>query len=152
VIVRAAKPVDTLSIVQIERSVSQHPWSLSQILSICRSEQEHVWVLESGTREVVGFAVSQLAAGDAGLLNIAVLPDYQGRQYGSALLQAVLGAARKAGAARCLLEVRCSNGGAIALYRKYGFDSDGVRKNYYPTDIGREDAVLMSLNLQPLTV
>ncbi|MCZ6831549.1 MAG: hypothetical protein O7F73_18545, partial [Gammaproteobacteria bacterium] len=50
-------------------------------------------------------------------------------------------------AVRCLLEVRCSNGGAIALYRKHGFTEDGVRKNYYPTDGGREDALLMSLNL-----
>lgn len=146
--VRAAKPADTLTIVQIERAVSPHPWSLAQILSICRSEQEQVWVLESEPGQVVGFAVSQLAAGDAGLLNIAVLSDFQGRQYGAALLQTVLDAAREADAARCLLEVRCSNGGAIALYRKYGFETDGVRKNYYPVDGGREDAVLMSLNLE----
>lgn len=140
-------PMDVAHIAEIERSVAQHPWSLAQFLNSCRSAQQQVWVLESDAGAVTGFAVCQLVAGDASLLNIAVSSDYQGQQHGAALLQAVLRAARAAGAVRCLLEVRCSNGGAIALYRKYGFTEDGVRKNYYPTDGGREDALLMSLNL-----
>jgi ribosomal-protein-alanine N-acetyltransferase len=144
---RQATPADTVQIAEIERTVAQHPWSLAQFLISCRSEHEQVWVLESGTGAVAGFAVCQFAAGDAGLLNIAVSPEHQGQQHGTVLLQTLLEAARAAGAARCLLEVRCSNGGAIALYRKHGFLKDGVRKNYYPADDGREDALLMSLDL-----
>jgi ribosomal-protein-alanine N-acetyltransferase len=44
-------------------------------------------------------------------------------------------------ALRMTLEVRVSNSGAQALYRKYGFENAGVRKRYY-SDNG-EDAYIM---------
>jgi ribosomal-protein-alanine N-acetyltransferase len=47
-----------------------------------------------------------------------------------------------------LLEVRRSNGAAIALYRRVGFFAMGVRARYYPDD---EDAVEMVLMLDPET-
>ncbi len=48
---------------------------------------------------------------------------------------------------RCFLELRASNEAAHSLYRKFGFQPDGLRKGYYATACGREDAVLMSLAL-----
>jgi ribosomal-protein-alanine N-acetyltransferase len=134
-------------IADIERRVALAPWSLAQVLSSCRSDTQQVWVLESDSGTLAGFAISQLVAAEASLLNIAVLPGYRGRQLGAALLRTVLDAARDMAAERCLLEVRCSNDRAIALYRRLGFVEDGVRKNYYPTESGREDALLMSLKL-----
>ena len=41
------------------------------------------------------------------------------------------------------LEVRESNAPAIALYQNSGFDVAGTRRDYYPSDKGREDALLM---------
>jgi ribosomal-protein-alanine N-acetyltransferase len=44
--------------------------------------------------------------------------------------------------------VRESNLGAIYLYKKFGFEPVGLRKNYYPTeDGGFEHALLMNLTL-----
>ena len=43
--------------------------------------------------------------------------------------------------ARFTLEVRQSNGAAIALYERFGFRSAGVRRRYYQ-DNG-EDAIIM---------
>ena len=40
------------------------------------------------------------------------------------------------------LEVRESNTAAIALYEKYGFIRDGLRRGYYEEP--KEDALLMS--------
>jgi ribosomal-protein-alanine N-acetyltransferase len=145
--VRKAVPGDAVQIAEVERVVAAHPWSLSQVLNSCRSENHRVWVLESDTGAVAGFAVCQLVAGEASVLNIGVLPKYQGRGRGTALLRYVLRAVREMKARRCLLEVRCGNDRAIALYRKMGFTEDGVRRKYYPTDSGREDALLMSLDL-----
>ena len=48
------------------------------------------------------------------------------------------------GATRCHLEVRQSNAVARRLYEGNGFKLDGIRKSYYPTEGGREDALLMS--------
>ena len=44
-----------------------------------------------------------------------------------------------------LLEVRRSNRIAQDFYRKNGFDQLSVRKNYYQTKNGREDAIIMCL-------
>ena len=41
------------------------------------------------------------------------------------------------------LEVRPSNQRAKALYVREGFETVGVRKNYYPAPEGREDALVM---------
>ena len=43
------------------------------------------------------------------------------------------------------LEVRASNNPAINLYKKFGFEICGNRKNYYSNKT--EDAILMSLDL-----
>jgi ribosomal-protein-alanine N-acetyltransferase len=45
------------------------------------------------------------------------------------------------------LEVRASNKVAIGLYEQAGFIESGVRKNYYPSHAGKEDAILMALGL-----
>lgn len=144
---RRALPADAVAIAGIEKSVTRYPWSLAQVLSSCRHELNHVLVMEAEDGSVAGFAVCQVVVGEATLLNIAVAPGVQGRGVGAALLQGVLRAAASVGGERCLLEVRCGNERAIALYRGHGFAEDGVRKNYYPAENGREDALLMSLDL-----
>ena len=40
-----------------------------------------------------------------------------------------------------MLEVRPSNGGAIALYESFGFKRAGLRKGYYHDN--KEDALIM---------
>jgi ribosomal-protein-alanine N-acetyltransferase len=55
--------------------------------------------------------------------------------------------AKQQGVRRCLLEVRESNTAARGLYETLSFQLDGIRKNYYPTTTGREDALLMSRQL-----
>ena len=44
------------------------------------------------------------------------------------------------------LEVRVSNDKAISLYRKYGFETVALRKNYYEDN--HEDAYLMIKQLE----
>jgi ribosomal-protein-alanine N-acetyltransferase len=57
------------------------------------------------------------------------------------------GAAREHGARTLLLEVRPSNPAALRLYERYGFQRIGVRRGYYPSHHGREDAVVMRITL-----
>ena len=51
------------------------------------------------------------------------------------------------GACRVFLEVRPSNPAAIALYQDEGFNEIGRRPRYYPAIGGREDAIVMALEL-----
>ena len=50
-------------------------------------------------------------------------------------------------AERVYLEVRPSNPKAIALYHDLGFNEIGRRPQYYPADKGREDALVMAIEL-----
>jgi ribosomal-protein-alanine N-acetyltransferase len=65
------------------------------------------------------------------------------------MLQIVADQARGQGAAQLWLEVRGSNLRAQALYHRFGLETVGVRKRYYPAPDGsREDALVMSLTLR----
>ncbi|MGZ8993730.1 MAG: GNAT family N-acetyltransferase, partial [Burkholderiaceae bacterium] len=55
--------------------------------------------------------------------------------------------ARGYGARTMLLEVRPSNGSAVRMYERYGFQKIGVRRGYYPAQNGREDALVMRVAL-----
>lgn len=67
--------------------------------------------------------------GDAQLLNIAVLPEQQGKGVATALIQAGLQAMREAGVREVRLEVRPWNAGAVQLYRKTGWREAGRTKD-----------------------
>jgi len=63
------------------------------------------------------------------------------------LLEHFIELARERGAYQMLLEVRPSNKAAVRLYRARGFRETGQRKNYYPGEHGREDALILGLAL-----
>ena len=132
----------------IEQASSPHPWSLSQLLNTSLRERTSSLVIEQAGGGLVGYAIFEAVLDEATLLNIAVRPEHRGLGVGRRLLAALLAALRGRGVRRCLLEVRCSNAPAIALYRRLGFVADGRRPDYYPTATGREDALLMSCLLE----
>lgn len=145
--VRPGLAEDVQCFTDIERCAAHSPWSLNQFLSSSLREHEASLALVSPHAVIVGFCVYQQLLDEVTLMNIAVHPDQQGQGCASQLLDALLSLLVKAGTTRCLLEVRRGNTAAIALYRKFGFVDDGVRKDYYPGVDGREDALLMSCEL-----
>ncbi len=64
---------------------------------------------------------------------------------GRELLEHVIDEVEKRGVVTLWLEVRASNAAAIALYESVGFNEATIRRNYYPTVDGREDAIIMAL-------
>ena len=97
---------------------------------------------EAGTLPpIVGYICSWVVGEELHINNIAVDPRWRRRGIAGALLDATLERGRARGANCALLEVRASNAGAQALYRRYGFEPAGVRKGYYDHPV--EDAVIM---------
>lgn len=90
---------------------------------------------------IVGYAGVWLMVDEAHVTTIGVHPDHRGRGAGELLFLGLVDIAEQMRALRMTLEVRVSNTGAQALYRKYGFENAGVRKRYY-SDNG-EDAYIM---------
>lgn len=99
---------------------------------------------------IVGYGGLWKVEQEAHISTIASHPDHRGKKYGELLLVAMLKRAIMLGAGYVVLEVRVSNAIAQALYRKYGFEIHGVKKNYYHHD--REDAYDMRLDLSPQTI
>jgi len=149
--IRAAEIRDDRSLAAVDAAASLHPWSALQFAELCESDGvdgpntnwQKVLIVEVGGF-VSGFIVYSSVLDEGEILNIAVHPDYQGQGVARALLETALKDLRLNGVARCQLEVRVSNKAARSLYESLGFELDGVRKNYYPADIGREDALLLS--------
>ena len=103
-------------------------------------------MLEEGG-EAIGYAVLSIAAAEAHILNLCTAPEVQGRGHGRHLLRALLELARGRGVQRVFLEVRPSNVHAITLYDSEGFNEIGRRPRYYPAVGGREDAIVMAIEL-----
>jgi ribosomal-protein-alanine N-acetyltransferase len=145
--VRQGLAADVQTLAEIERQAAIVPWSLSQLLTSSLREKDHCLVVEEGPELISGFCIYQRILDEASLLNIAIRPDRQGQGLAGVLLAQLLRVLLESGVQRCLLEVRQSNAAATALYYKYGFVDDAIRKDYYPTKVGREDAILMSCQL-----
>jgi ribosomal-protein-alanine N-acetyltransferase len=98
-------------------------------------------------RAMAGYAGLMFIPGgtQADVLTIAVRQAYWGQGLGSALLAALLDAARDRGCTEVFLEVRADNPRAHGLYRRRGFEELGVRRGYYqPSGV---DAIVMRKDL-----
>ena len=98
---------------------------------------------EAGSERVVAVCVAMDGVDELHLLNIAVARAWQGRGLAVELLRALYERCHQERAASLWLEVRPSNTRARALYQREGFVDIGVRRNYYPAEEGREDALVM---------
>lgn len=81
---------------------------------------------------VVGYAVGIIRYGSTGhVVSIAVREGFRERGVGKRLLDRLMEDLAALGAERMRLEVRESNGRAIALYSAAGFEEKEKIKNYY---------------------
>jgi ribosomal-protein-alanine N-acetyltransferase len=94
---------------------------------------------------LAGYAFARVIAGEAEILNVAVLPSYRRQGVGRQLLDSILAAVTAGGAVEVFLEVRESNQAARFLYETRGFRAVGVRTDYYRKP--RENAVIMRSDL-----
>ena len=90
------------------------------------------------------------AAGESHLLNVCIKRDLQGSGYGRLFVRHLIMRAGLLGAGVMFLEVRPNNKVALALYESIGFSQVGRRADYYPGELGREDALVLALDLGSL--
>jgi len=148
--VAAFEDLATLS--SLEHSSFSHPWSLGSFEAAWR-ERDHtrVVVLRSVRpdleRGIAGYAVYQIITDELQIHDLAIHPELRRRGLGRLLLGLVLDLAIARGARVALLEVRAGNRSAAALYRSLGFETCGLRADYYrqPT----EDALVLRRQLDP---
>jgi len=96
-----------------------------------------------------GFALARVAADEAEILSLGVLPPYRHRGIARLLLRATAERAGDSGAQRLFLEVAADNHAARALYLREGFARVGRRPCYYRRGAGSVDALILA---RPLSI
>ena len=110
------------------------PWTVGQLEEVLHSDVNSCALAEDENR-LVGFLVWQETDFEAEVLQIAVLPSYQGQKIATALFD-FLPADKE-----IFLEVRKSNQRAQAFYKKEKMAVIAERKAYYHDPV--EDAIIM---------
>ena len=137
--------VDVDTVLGIEQQVHSHPWT--RVNFIDALQNSYICKVYEVANEIVGYAILMPAPDDVSLLDISIASSSQHKGLGSKLLGELLALARSMKFERMILEVRVSNVAAHALYQKAEFKKIGIRRDYYPDEKGREDAIVMEHKL-----
>jgi ribosomal-protein-alanine N-acetyltransferase len=145
---RRATTDDLDAIMRIETPVfGTDAWSSDAMLSDLRNPQCFYVVADRvGFPGVVdGYAglFAPQGAHDGDIQTIAASEDARGGGLGRAMMNALIGEARKRGVEEIFLEVRADNPRPKHLYETLGFDEIAVRVAYYQPD--GVDAIVMRL-------
>ena len=132
---------DVDAIMYIEQTVHAHPWTRGNFTDALNSDS--ICKVYEAEGEMLGYLVLMPAVDEVQLLNISIAAEHQRKGLGRRLLGEAMKMACGMSMRRMLLEVRPSNVAALGLYRDAGFHEIGLRRGYYPSDNGREDAIVM---------
>ena len=144
---------DLSDILVIENVAHANPWTEKAFVDcIAAAAKGYVCQVVLNDKQIVGYVMLSVAVGEAHLLNITIAPEHQGLGLGRRWLNWVVGWAAGQKAQTMFLEVRAGNLVALALYESAGFNRIGLRRDYYPSLLGREDAIVMGLDLTELDV
>jgi len=131
-------------IVEIEKLSFPSPWSSKLFKDETKNPLSTLWVLKE-SEQIVGYICFWIIKDQIHLLNIAVHPSRRREGFATLMLNKMIQKGIDLGVKEIWLEVRPSNGAAIKLYEKQGFQVKGRRQKYY-TDTG-EDALVMALRI-----
>lgn len=145
-VIRPMRETDLAAVILNEEAAYDFPWTMNIFRDCLRMGYD--CAVQLAADSIVGHLILSYGAGEAHVLNLAVHPRAQNQGYGRRLLQRSVRQAGRYGAEAIFLEVRPSNGSAVHLYRSEGFRPVGRRRDYYPADPGREDALVMRLDLK----
>ena len=136
--IRRLTYADLPQVIAIERRAFPTPWSLAMfVLELSKPAGKCLAARRDGT--LTGYMICSRYEDAWHVMNVAVDPREQRLGIATALMVELL--ARLGVEPRLTLEVRPSNGAAIALYERFGFLGAGTRRRYYQ-DNG-EDALIM---------
>ena len=147
---------DLLEVVEIEESCQLSLWGWdSYYAELLRPEAimlvaRRAFGADQQTgHQLYGFLSGRVSASELHINNIGVHENARRRGVGRALMEAAISAGKKQGSLTAILEVRAGNVAAQSLYRRYGFEVVGRRRQYYREPA--EDALLMNAALKPPT-
>ena len=141
---RRMQETDIEAVLKIEEQSYPVPWTQGIFLDCLRVGYPS-FVLLNDTL-IIGYILFSVGANEAHLLNICIAPKSRRHGLAKKLLIDMIELLKEKSVETLFLEVRVSSLPAIALYESLGFEKLGVRKGYYKTLDGREDAITYKLS------
>ena len=129
----------------LEIETYEYPWS-KNILQGCVINKYDCFVATIN-KKIIGYLIAKISSPESHILNLTTDVNYRNIGIASQFLEMVILKCRLVKSNIIFLETRLSNSPAISLYIKFGFKEIGVRKNYYKSKNGREDAVIFSMSV-----
>ena len=138
--IRRMEHKDVERVSQLEEETFSMPWSRDAFLEMIGKKDAIYYVAELDGHVVGGCGVLMIA-GEGNITNVVVDKKERNQGIGTKMLQYLIEDGYRNELTAFTLEVRVSNAGAIHLYEKLGFKSEGIRPDFYekPT----EDAMIM---------
>jgi ribosomal-protein-alanine N-acetyltransferase len=146
-VVADARPEDVYDLKRIETECGLSPWTIQAYESEFLRSDSIMLKAQGEDGEIFGFLVGRAPRdnGDAEIYNLGTAPAFRRKGIASMLLREFRTVCVERRISAVWLEVRATNNGAIDFYRSHGFESKGIRRNFYSDPA--EDAVLMALSL-----
>ena len=136
--VQPATASDAIYLAALHAQAFNAPWSageLADLLAMPGAFALHV--------PEAGFILCRVAADEAEVLTLAVVPELRRQGLAGRLLQGAIDVSVQAGGTSLFLEVDEHNTAARALYARAGFVPVGRRPGYYDLPSGRVDALIL---------
>ncbi len=129
------------SIMEIEAvSFGKYHWSENSFEAELKNNLAHYYVAKHN-EQLVAYCGFWNIFEEAHITTFAVKNEFRKQKIAEQLMLHIFEKAKEFGIKWFTLEVRASNLPAINLYKKYGFESIGVREKYYQDN--NEDALIM---------
>lgn len=139
IIIRNIIEQDLDQILSIDAQVARDPWT-KKIFSDCIARYNGIVAVID--QKLVGYGIIAVynSINEAHVLNLAVDPLWQRCGIASKLLNNLINYNKNKTV--IFLESSKNNIAAINLYKKFNFTESYIRKNYYNTKYGKEDAIV----------
>lgn len=144
VIIREMLYSDIKEVYSIEKNTFSDAWSYESFEYSVNAGHDYAVVAEYDGR-ICGYGIIRIGYDVIDITNIAVADYMRRNKIAEHIMETLIGCGADAGIHQYMLEVRISNIPAGKLYHKLGFETVGIRKNYYSDPV--EDALVMSLRI-----
>lgn len=145
VTVRLLLEKDLEEVVNIEKASYDFPWTIDVFQNCLKSCDECSVILYNN--KICGYGIIAVTAYKAHILNLCIHPSLRNNGLGMQMLTHLTELATTQHAEAIFLEVRPNNKHALAIYAKLDFKVIGKRKDYYLTEFGQEDALVLAKNI-----
>ena len=135
-----AKLSDLDNIFKVESNSYDNPWTIG-ILRDCIVNHYDFYKAEYNNN-LIGYIIAKISMYETHILNLTISEDYRHRGIATELLEMIFSKCYIMNSLNIFLETRVNNTPAIKLYEKHNFRRISIRKNYYQTSDGKQDAII----------